>query len=89
MSSDIDSKESIAAVNLMVDMFQLYSLPLTSQNFYDSFRNGTIPAGVANFDIYLQLANAAPEIEGKWAVALHPGIEHEDGTINRTAAGYT
>ena len=87
--SAIDSKESIAAVNLMVDLFQLYSLPLTSQNFYDSFRNGTIPAGVANFDIYLQLANAAPEIEGKWAVALHPGIEQTDGTINRTAAGDT
>lgn len=89
MSSAIDDKRSIAAVNLMVDLFQLYSLPLTSQNFYDSFRNGTIPAGVANFDIYLQLANAAPEIEGKWAVALHPGIEQEDGTINRTAAGDT
>lgn len=89
MGSAIDDKKSIAAVNLMVDLFQLYSLPLTSQNFYDSFRNGTIPAGVANFDIYLQLANAAPEIEGKWAVALHPGIEQEDGTINRTAAGDT
>ena len=70
-------------------LFQLYSLPLTSQNFYDSFRNGTIPAGVANFDIYLQLANAAPEIEGKWAVALHPGVEQTDGSISRIAAGDT
>ena len=89
LSSGIDSKESIAAINMMVDLFQLYSLPLTSQNFYDSFRNGTIPAGVANFDIYLQLANAAPEIEGKWAVALHPGVEQADGSISRIAAGDT
>lgn len=87
LSSAIDSKEAIEAINLMVDLFAIYSLPLTAQNFYDSFRNGTIPIGVAGFDVYLQIANAAPEIEGKWAIALHPGVEQSDGSINRTATG--
>lgn len=97
MSCDIESTKSIQAINLMVDLFQLYSLPLTSQNFYDSFRNGTIPAGVGGFDIYLQLTNAAPEIQGKWGVALHPGVQRDingDGIvgedeIDRTATGDT
>ena len=84
MTTDIDSKEAIQAINLMVDLFQLYSLPLTSQNFYDSFRNGKIPAGVGGFDIYLQLTNAAPELQGKWGVALHPGVQRDingDGVV--------
>lgn len=97
MSTDIDSKKAIQAIKLMVDLFQLYSLPLTSQNFYDSFRNGTIPAGVGGFDIYLQLTNAAPELQGKWGVALHPGLQRdingdgkiEDDEIDRTATGDT
>ena len=97
MTTDIDSKEAIQAINLMVDLFQLYSLPLTSQNFYDSFRNGKIPAGVGGFDIYLQLTNAAPELQGKWGVALHPGVQRdingdgvvEENEIDRTATGDT
>ena len=89
LSSAIDSKEDIAAINLMVDLFQLYSLPLTSQNFYNSFRNGTLPLGIAGFEVYLSLANAAPEIEGKWSVALVPGIKKEDGSIDRTMTADT
>ena len=97
MGTDIQSKEAIQAINLMVDLFQLYSLPLTSQSFYDSFRSGTLPIGVSGFDMYLQLTNAAPEIQGKWGVALHPGIRRDingDGIIgedeiDRTTTGDT
>ena len=97
MSTEIDSKVAIQAANLMVDLFQLYSLPLTSQSFYDSFRNGTLPIGVSGFDMYLQLTNAAPEIQGKWGVALHPGVRRDingdgvigDNEIDRTTTGDT
>ena len=97
MTTDIDSKEAIQAINLMVDLFQLYSLPLTSQSFYDSFRNGTLPIGISGFDMYLQLTNAAPEIQGKWGVALHPGVQRdingdgiiEEDEIDRTTTGDT
>lgn len=97
MTTDIDSRQAIQAINLMVDLFQLYSLPLTSQSFYDSFRNGTLPIGVSGFDMYLQLTNAAPEIQGKWGVALHPGVRRdingdgivEENEIDRTTTGDT
>lgn len=87
MTTAIDSQEAIAGINMMVELFSIYSLPLTSQNFYDSFRNGLIPIGVAGFDVYLQLLTAAPEIAGKWDIALAPGVKKTDGTINRTNTG--
>ncbi|MBO4667043.1 MAG: extracellular solute-binding protein [Bacilli bacterium] len=84
LKAEIDTVEGIKAMTMMVDLFTIYSLPLTTQNFYNDFRNGLIPIGVANFDAYLQLKNAAPEIIGKWDITLCPGVEQEDGTINRT-----
>jgi len=88
LSTAIDSKEAIEAINMMVELFSLYSLPLTSQSFYNTFRSGTIPIGVAGFEVYLQLTTAAPEIAGLWDVTLAPGVERvdEDGNtyIDRT-----
>ena len=84
LKAEIDTVEGIKAMTLMVDLFTIYSLPLTTQNFYNDFRNGITPIGIANFDAYLQLRYAAPEIAGKWKITLVPGVEQEDGTINRT-----
>ena len=87
MSVAIDSEEAIQAFNMMVDLFALYSLPLTTQNFYNNFRSGLSPVGVSGFDTYLQLVNAAPEIVGKWHIALAPGVKDSQGNINRTQTG--
>ena len=84
LTTAIDSPEAIAAINMMVELFSLYSLPLTAQSFYDSFRNTTLPMGQAGFDTYLQLLTAAPEITGKWDIALPLGTLQEDGSIDRT-----
>lgn len=87
MSVAIDSEKAIDAFTMMVDLFALYSLPLTTQNFYNNFRSGLSPVGIAGFDTYLQLVNAAPEIVGKWHITLAPGVKDEDGNINRTQTG--
>lgn len=84
LSTDIDSTKAIEAINMMVELFSLYSLPLTSQSFYDAFRNGTMPMGQAGFDTYLQFLTAAPEIQGDWDIALPLGVEQTDGSIDRT-----
>lgn len=83
----IDSEEAVQAITLMTDLYTLYSLPLQTSNFYDSFRNGLIPIGVSNFQTYIQLLFAAPELKGKWDVMLAPGVMQEDGTINRQYTG--
>ena len=88
LRAEIDTPEGIQAMTMMVDLFTIYSLPLTTQNFYNDFRNGMSPVGIANFDTYLQLTHAAPEIVGKWGITLTPGVKYNEGTedeyINRT-----
>ena len=55
-------------------------------SFYNRFRDGTMPLGVAPYSDYVLFSQAAPEIAGKWAIAPMPGTEQEDGTINYTQA---
>ncbi|NLC95263.1 MAG: extracellular solute-binding protein [Bacilli bacterium] len=87
LHTGIDSEQAVQAITMMTDLYTLYSLPLQVSNFYDSFRNGTIPIGVATFGTYVQLLFAAPELKGKWAIALAPGVRQEDGSINREYTG--
>ncbi len=42
-----------------------------------------------DYATYLQIVTAAPELAGKWTVAPVPGMEQEDGTINRSTTGLT
>ncbi len=56
-------------------------------NFYNRFRNGTCPIGIAPYNTYSTLKDAAKEIDGKWLMAPVPGVLNDDGTINNTTAG--
>lgn len=87
MQTAIDSDGSIEGIQFMTDLYTLYSLPLQVPNFYNSFRYNQLPIGISNFETYVQLTAAAPEIQNSWEIALHPGIEQEDGTINRASPG--
>lgn len=87
MSTALDEPNAIKAINEMVDLFVIYSLPLTSQSFYNSFRDGSVPIGVSGFSDYLQIKEAAPEIVGKWGISNAPGVIQEDGSINFTNSG--
>lgn len=87
LSTGINSPESLLAMRFMTDLFMVYSLPLQVANFYNDFRYGALPIGISNFETYLQLTVAAPEIAGAWNIALHPGIENSNGEISRYATG--
>ena len=57
-------------------------------NFYQHFRNGDLPIGIADFNSYNLILNAAPEIANSWAIKLVPGVEDpETGEIKRYMAG--
>lgn len=43
-------------------------------DFYNRFRAGTMPLGLAPYSLYLTLYQAAPEIEGRWGVANVPAF---------------
>jgi len=87
MSTAINSEESLQAMRFMTDLYMIYSLPLQVGNFYNDFRQGSLPIGVSNFETYIQLTVAAPEIANAWNIALHPGIVNEAGKVQRWATG--
>ncbi|HRT32163.1 MAG TPA: extracellular solute-binding protein, partial [Anaerolineae bacterium] len=86
-ASGLSSDEAINAVRFMAESFTIYGMPLTTASFYQSFRDGSLPIGVSNFETYLKLMTAAPEIRGQWAIDLYPATVLPDGRQLRYATG--
>jgi len=85
--SGLSSEEAIRGIRFMAESFTVYGMPLTTANFYDSFRYGNLPIGVSNFETYLKLLTAAPEVEGLWDIDLYPATVAPDGQAYRYATG--
>lgn len=79
----IREENAIRAFQEMTDLFSIYGAQSVVPSFYNSFRFGEIPIGISGFGTYLQLQTAAPELSGRWKIALTPGTEQPDGTIVR------
>lgn len=86
-SSGLGSEEAIRAVRFMAECFTIYGMPLTTSSFYESFRQGSLPIGISNFETYLKLTTAAPELRGLWGIDLYPATVLPDGNQNRYATG--
>jgi ABC-type glycerol-3-phosphate transport system substrate-binding protein len=46
-----------------------------------------MPIGVADYNLFIQLSAAAPELNGNWGIAPMPGTPQSDGTISRWSGG--
>ncbi len=86
-ASGLQSEEAIAAIKFMTESFTVYGMPLTTASFYESFRYGLLPVGVSNFETYIKLTIAAPELEGLWGIDLYPATVLPDGRQYRYATG--
>ncbi len=82
--SVLDSVGAIEVFDMFTNFFVSYGFPL-SYDFVNRFRTGEIPIGIANYSTYNNLTISAPEINGLWKMALLPGTEQEDGSLNRMA----
>lgn len=83
---DLDNTASVNALEMMTELYTIYSLNTQVSSFYNDFRLGLSPIGVADFGMYSLLLNAAPDIQGLWKIALLPGVDY--GTyIDRSAPG--
>jgi ABC-type glycerol-3-phosphate transport system substrate-binding protein len=82
-----DSDQGLSAIKLMTNFYLLYGMSLQVNNFFDSFRNGSLPIGVSSMETYQKLQYAAPELAGKWDIALAPGIKDAQGTVERWEPG--
>jgi ABC-type glycerol-3-phosphate transport system substrate-binding protein len=83
----LGSEEAVAGFTELTDLFTLYDLPVNIDNFYQHFRNGDLPIGIADYSTYNLLTNAAPELANSWEISVIPGTMTEDGTIDRSTCG--
>lgn len=87
-SSTLNTESGIQAFETMTDLYSLYSLQNNIPSFYNNFRYGTAPVGVASFSNYMQILYAAPEIADTWSVTLAPGTLDVNGNINRQQTSF-
>lgn len=83
----INSESAVKGFKELTELFTIYNLPKDIPSFYQHFRNGDIPIGIADYTVYNLLTNAAPEIANSWGIALIPGVEDKDGNVARYSAG--
>ena len=81
------NEEGYKAYRQWTELYVKYGLQPQMSSFYQHFRIGDVPMGIADIDQYIQFDMAAPDISGDWAVALIPGTYAEDGVLQRWQAG--
>lgn len=84
--SDLDSPESMEGMKMWTGLFTNYKIQKQA-DFYNRFRSGEMPIGVADYSTYILLSTAAPELTGWWGMQPMPGIKQDDGQINRSTGG--
>jgi len=83
----IDSEEAIAGIRQLTDLFTVFNIPYEVPSFYQHFRSGILPIGIAEIGMYNLLLNAAPELANMWNIALIPGVENDQGHVMRHSPG--
>lgn len=85
---ELGSETTIEGFKKLTELFTIYQLPVDVPNFYQHFRNGDLPLGIADFNSYNLILNAAPEIANSWDISVVPGTaDPESGKINRYMSG--
>lgn len=74
----------------VIDVFEQWTKMYTDyqfvkeSDFYNRFRMGIMPLGIVPYTTYFMIKEMAPEVEGKWSLALVPGT---NGNRTITAGG--
>lgn len=82
----INSKKALDVFEQWTDFYLKYDF-YKEADFYNRLRVGVMPLGIAPYSTYMSFYSTAPEIRGRWGIAMVPGTENEDGTINYSVAG--
>ncbi len=83
----LGNENTVQGLTTLTDLFTVYNMPVNVDNFYQHFRNGDMPLGIADYATFNMLTNAAPELASSWKIALAPGTKKEDGSIDRSVCG--
>ncbi len=79
----LDSPEGIEAFERYTALYTHYGLP-QEYDFYNRFRTGEMPVGIADYTFFNTFSVAAPEIKGLWGIAPVPGTGREGGAPDRS-----
>ncbi|MGI8913126.1 MAG: extracellular solute-binding protein [Chloroflexota bacterium] len=85
LRSALDTPQALSAFKQWTELYTNYRVPVQA-NFYNRFRTGEMPVGVADYNTYISLSVAAPELVGRWKMVPMPGTE-QSGVDNRSAGG--
>ncbi len=83
----LGSQEALSGLQTLTDSFIYYDMDFEVASFYQAFRDGTLPIGTGDVYTFNLLLNAAPELSGKWGIALYPGVKDENGQVQRYISG--
>ncbi len=84
--SALDQPEALSAFREWTGLYTNYRIPQYA-DFFNRFKTGEMPIGIADYWTYVLLSTAARELTGRWEMSPIPGIRMEDGTINRSTGG--
>lgn len=82
-SSGLGTPEAFRAFKEMTELYTHYAVPI-SASFFNRMRTSEMPIGIGDYNLYIQLSVAAPELTGRWGIAHIPGTLKPDGTIDRS-----
>lgn len=82
----INSDKGIEVFHSWTKMYSDYGY-LKEADFYNRFRNGSMPLGIATYTTYMTLYSAAPEIQGRWEIANVPGTADGNNYIAGAGTG--
>jgi ABC-type glycerol-3-phosphate transport system substrate-binding protein len=86
LKSTLDQPEALAAFRDWTGLYTNYRIPQYA-DFFNRFKTGEMPIGIADYWTYVLLSTAARELTGRWEMSPIPGIRMADGTINRSTGG--
>lgn len=85
-ATDLGTPEALEAFQVWTDIYTKMDSQVT-YDFYNRFRAGNMPLGLAMYTEYNRLSAAAPEIAGLWEMVPIPGTYKEDGTLSMAQGG--
>lgn len=81
-ASNIDSDLYLKLFDKQNAFYTEYKCPITMDG-HSRFRTGEVPMIIGTLSTWKNLYAQAPEIRGLWKFHILPGVEQEDGTVNR------
>lgn len=85
-ATDLNRKPVIDLFEFWTKLYSDYGI-LKEADFYNRFRVGTMPLGIAPYSVYMTLYSTVPEIKGRWGIAAVPGINEGEHFVSGSGTG--